>query len=176
MAADLAARAGGSPLLAEELTRTVLATQDPDPTLATLYGCLMARLERDATARAVAQLAATIGREFDVTLLHAIGTIERSALDWGLERLVQEDVVVEAGPGRYAFRHVLLQDAARSSQRKQALRSHNLQIARRCWRPSPTSPPPNPSGSPATSSTPASCPRRCAAGALPASRRSASTR
>ncbi len=130
VAGDLAARAGGSPLLAEELTRTVLATQDPDPTLATLYGCLMARLERDTTARAVAQLAATIGREFDVTLLHAIGTIERSALDWGLERLVQEDVVVEAGPGRYAFRHVLLQDAARSSQRKRALRSHNLQIAR----------------------------------------------
>ena len=130
VAADLAARAGGSPLLAEELTRTVLATQDPDPTLATLYGCLMARLERDTTARAVAQLAATIGREFDVTLLHAIGTIERSALEWGLERLVQEDVVVEAGPGRYAFRHVLLQDAARSSQRKRALRSHNLQIAR----------------------------------------------
>ena len=130
VAGDLAARAGGSPLLAEELTRTVLATQDAQPTLATLYGCLMARLERDTSARAVAQLAATIGREFDVSLLHAIGTLERSALDWGLERLVQEDVVVEAGPGRYAFRHVLLQDAARSSQRKRALRSHNLQIAR----------------------------------------------
>ena len=130
VAGDLAARAGGSPLLAEELTRTVLATQDAHPTLATLYGCLMARLARDGTARAVAQLAATIGREFDVTLLHAVGTIERSALDWGLERLVQEDVVVEAGPGRYAFRHVLLQDAARSSQRKRALRSHNLRIAR----------------------------------------------
>jgi tetratricopeptide (TPR) repeat protein len=130
VAGDLAQRAGGSPLLAEELTRTVLATQDARPTLATLYGCLTARLERDTTARAVAQLAATIGREFDVTLLHAVGTIERSALDWGLERLVQEDVIVEAGPGRYAFRHVLLQDAARSSQRKRALRSHNLQIAR----------------------------------------------
>ena len=130
VAGDLAARAAGSPLLAEELTRTVLATQDARPTLATLYGCLTARLERDTTARAVAQLAATIGREFDVSLLHAVGTIERSALGWGLERLVQEDVIVEAGPGRYAFRHVLLQDAARSSQRKRALRSHNLQIAR----------------------------------------------
>ncbi len=130
VAGELAARAGGSPLLAEELTRTVLATQDARPMPATLYGCLMARLERDTTALAVARLAATIGREFDVTLLHAIGTIERSALDWGLERLVEEDIVVEAGPGRYAFRHVLLQDAARSSQRKRALRSHNLQIAR----------------------------------------------
>jgi tetratricopeptide (TPR) repeat protein len=130
VAGDLAARAGGSPLLAEELTRTVLATQDAHPAPATLYGCLMARLERDTTARAVAQLAATIGREFDGTLLHAIGTIERSALDWGLERLIQEDVVVEAGPGRYAFRHVLLQDAARSSQRKRALRRHNTAIAR----------------------------------------------
>ena len=131
VAADLAARAGGSPLLAVELTRAVLATHQPERAApATLYGCLMARLERDATARAVAQLAATIGREFDVTLLHAIGTIERSALQWGLERLVEEDVIVPAGPGRYAFGHVLLQDAARSSQRKRALRRHNLQIAR----------------------------------------------
>ncbi len=130
VAADLAARAGGSPLLAVELTRTVLAAPPERPPPATLYGCLMARLARDATARAVAQLAATIGREFDVTLLHAIGTIERSALQWGLERLVEEDVVVPAGPGRYAFGHVLLADAARSSQRKRALRRHNLQIAR----------------------------------------------
>ena len=61
-----------------------------------------------------------------------MGTIEPAALDWGLERLVQEDVVVPAGPGRYAFCHVLLQDAARSSQRKRALRSHNLRSRGRC--------------------------------------------
>ena len=102
----------------------------PRAAAGTLYGCLMARLDRDSTARDVARLAATIGREFDRTLLAAVGTIEPAALDWGLERLAQEDVVVAAGPGRYAFRHALLQDAARSSQRKRALRTHNAAIAR----------------------------------------------
>jgi predicted ATPase len=127
----LAAQAGGSPLLAVELTRAALATQDAAaPRASTLYSCLMARLDRDSTAREVARLAATIGRVFDRTLLEAVGTLESAALDWGLERLVQEDVVVAVGPGRYAFGHSLLQEAARSSQRKRALRTHNLQIAR----------------------------------------------
>ena len=130
-ARQLAQHAGGSPLLAAELTRTALATQaDDPPTAATLYGCLMMRLDRDSTAREVAQLAATIGREFDRTLLDAVGTIEPAALDWGLERLVAEDVVVPAGPGRFTFGHSLLQEAARSSQRKHVLRSHNHAIAR----------------------------------------------
>lgn len=130
VARTLAEQACGSPLLAVELTRTALATQNGAPPATTLYGCLMARLDRDSTARDAARLAATIGREFDRTLLEAVGTLERAALDWGLERLVQEDVVVAAGPGRYAFGHSLLQDAARSSQQKRALRTHNLQIAR----------------------------------------------
>ncbi len=131
VAGELARQAGGSPLLAAELTRTALATQaDGRHAATTLYGCLMARLDRDSAARDVAQLAATIGREFDRTLLDAVGTIDGPALDWGLERLVAEDIVVPVGPGRFAFSHSLLQDAARSSQRKRALRSHNLRIAR----------------------------------------------
>ena len=131
VARQIAQHAGGSPLLATELTRTALATPgDGPPAAATLYGCLMTRLDRDSTAREVAQLAATIGREFDRTLLDAVGTIEPAGLDWGLERLVAEDVVVPAGPGRFAFCHSLLQEAARSSQRKRALRHHNHQIAR----------------------------------------------
>jgi len=95
-----------------ELTRTALATQDAAaPRASTLYGCLMARLDRDSTAREVARPAATIGRVFDRTLLEAVGTLESAALDWGLERLVQEDVVVAVGPGRYAFGHSLLQES-----------------------------------------------------------------
>ena len=132
--AELAERASGSPLLAEELTRTMLATQDSEDRElipATLYGCLMARLNRDDAARTVARLAATIGREFDLELLRALGTLDESELDWGLERLLADGVV---RPGRdegtYAFRHVLLQDVARSSLRRGALRAHNLTIAR----------------------------------------------
>ena len=129
-AAELGMRAGGSPLFAEELTRTALAAQDVAGDVAsTLYGCLMARLDRDSTARAVARLAATIGREFDLTLLEAVGGIDRSALDWGLERLVEEQVIVPAGTGGYEFRHTLLQEAARSSLSQESLLEHNLRIA-----------------------------------------------
>jgi class 3 adenylate cyclase len=128
---ELVERSCGSPLLTEELTRTVLATQDSGASIATtLYGSVMARLDRDSTARSVARLAATVGCEFDLSLLLAHGSIDRSALDWGLERLAGENVIRPAGAGIYAFRHALLQDAARSSLRRRPLREHNLQIAR----------------------------------------------
>jgi hypothetical protein len=133
VAQELAERAGGSPLLAQELTRTMLAMQDSENREmipATLYGCLMARLNRDGAARSVAQLAATIGREFDLSLLRALGTLDEAELDWGLERLVADGVVSPTADGTYAFRHALLQDAARSSLRRGALRAHNLRIAR----------------------------------------------
>ncbi|MDX6678992.1 MAG: hypothetical protein QOE31_3044, partial [Solirubrobacteraceae bacterium] len=133
VAEELALRADGSPLLAEELTRTMLATQDSENRElipATLFGCLMARLNRDGAARAVAQLAATVGSTFDLELLRALGTLDASELDWGLERLVADGVVRPTADGGYAFRHVLLQDAARSSLRRNALRAHNSTIAR----------------------------------------------
>jgi hypothetical protein len=133
VAGELALRADGSPLLAEELTRTMLATQDSEDREripATLFGCLMARLNRDGAARAVAQLAATVGRAFELELLQALGMLDRSELDWGLERLVADGVVHALTGDTYAFRHVLLQDAARSSLRRGELRAHNLRIAR----------------------------------------------
>jgi len=65
-----------------------------------------------------------------VELLRAIGTVDCSELDWGLERLVADGVVRAGRDGTYAFRHALLQDVARSSLRRGALRAHNLNIAR----------------------------------------------
>lgn len=129
---ELAARAEGVPLLAEELARAVLATQDDkDAEMPmTLFGCLMARLDRDSTERAVAQLAATVGREFDVALLAAQEGTDESALQWGLERLVADEVIVPTGEGIYAFQHALLGDAARSSLRKHQRRDHDRRIAR----------------------------------------------
>ena len=118
VAQEFAEARRGSPLLAEELTRTMLAMQDSEGLElipATLFGCLMARLNRDGSARAVAQIAATIGREFDLSLLQALGTLDASELDWGLERLVADGVVRPTSDDTYAFRHALLQDAARSS-------------------------------------------------------------
>ena len=127
---------------------------------ATLYGCLMARLDRDSTARDVARLAATIGREFDRTLLDAVGTIEPAALDWGLERLV-------AGGRRRAgrARPLRVRPLAAAGRRAQlaakarAARATTGRSRGRCSRTFRTSPPPSPSASRATSSTPASCAR-----------------
>ncbi|MCA1683022.1 MAG: AAA family ATPase, partial [Actinobacteria bacterium] len=128
---EIASRAEGVPLLAEELTRAVLARQgEGRPIPMTLFGCLMARLDRDGTERSVAQLAATIGREFDAGLLAAGEGADASALQWGLERLVADEVVVPTGAGTYAFQHALVQDAARSSLRKHERRNHDRRIAR----------------------------------------------
>ncbi len=129
---ELAKRAEGIPLLAEELTRAVLATQDDEdaPMPQTLFGCLMARLDRDATERSVAQLAGTVGREFDAALLTTHDGSDGSALQWGLERLVADDVIVPTGLGTYAFHHPLMQEAARSSLRKHERRNHDRRIAR----------------------------------------------
>src|SRR5262244_1410164 len=85
--AQIVAKADGVPLFVEELTRMVLESgllQEQDdhyaltgalPPLAipaTLHDSLMARLDRLATVKAMAQLGATLGREFSYALLQAV--------------------------------------------------------------------------------------------------------
>ena len=87
------AGADGVPLFVEEITKMVLESgllrdgearyelQAPLGSLAipaTLHDSLMARLDRLPEARPVAQLAATIGREFSYELLGAISALEPS--------------------------------------------------------------------------------------------------
>src|SRR6185295_8982844 len=70
----------GVPLFVEEVTKSVMETvgahgHAPLQTLAipaTLQEALLARLDRLATARQVAQLGATLGREFSYELLQAV--------------------------------------------------------------------------------------------------------
>src|SRR5262249_60118747 len=93
----------GVPLFVEELTKTVLesglltAVDDhyeltgPLPPLAipsTLQDSLMARLDRFAPVRELAQLGATIGREFSYELLHAVSPLNDETLQHGLQQLV----------------------------------------------------------------------------------------
>ena len=79
----LAERAGGVPLFAEELSRAVIAEGFAEEIPTTLYGCLMARLDRHHAARAVAQLAAAVGRRFELDLLSELGEIDESTLHVG---------------------------------------------------------------------------------------------
>ena len=83
----LVANTDGVPLFIEELTKTVLESgllqtheeryelTGPLPALAipaTLHDSLMARLDRLAPLKAVAQLGATLGRSFAYAVLHAV--------------------------------------------------------------------------------------------------------
>ena len=63
---EILAKTDGVPLFVEELTRTITETQTANRLTvpATLQDSLMARLDRLGPAKEVAQIAATIGRQF----------------------------------------------------------------------------------------------------------------
>src|SRR5262249_51900306 len=88
---QIVTKTDGVPLFVEELTKTVLESglvreadghyelTGPLPPLAiptTLQDSLMARLDRLATAKEVAQLGATLGREFSYELIQAVSPID----------------------------------------------------------------------------------------------------
>ena len=127
------ARTDGVPLFVEELTKTVLESglltdagdryelSGPMPALAipvTLHDSLMARLDRLAPLKEVAQTAAVIGREFSHDLLAALSPLPRPELDAALDQLVAAELVFRRGTrpeAVYSFKHALVQDAAYQS-------------------------------------------------------------
>ncbi len=136
-------RADGVPLFLEELTRSVAEAEtnrerDGEDVSAlaiptTLHDSLMARLDRLSAAKAVAQTAAVIGREFRFDLLAAVSELDEETLRHGLDRLIDSDLVLHRGVARdvsYVFRHALLQDAAYGSLLKARRRELHERIAR----------------------------------------------
>ena len=116
---EILVRTDGIPLFVEELTRAVLEAdaplEEPSAIPVTLGSSLLARLDRLGEAKAVAQLAAVIGRTFSLELLEALSWIQGDALRGALNRLVQAEIFHRRGPaqeGRYVFKHALIQDAA----------------------------------------------------------------
>ena len=125
---QILAKGDGVPLFVEELTRATLDSgilvEEADawrangklPPLAvpsSLQDSVMARLDRIAPARDIAEAAAAIGREFSARLLsHVLGMTE-PALDAALAKLVEAGLLVSRGPGgTCAFKHALTRDAA----------------------------------------------------------------
>jgi class 3 adenylate cyclase/predicted ATPase len=117
--AQIVDRTDGVPLFVEELTKSVLESGVSlvgIPT--TLYDSLMARLDRLASVRLVAQMGAAIDREFSYQLLHAVSRLPEEELQAALARLVASELVFQRGrpPGAvYSFKHALVQDAAHGS-------------------------------------------------------------
>ncbi|MBV8356539.1 MAG: AAA family ATPase [Deltaproteobacteria bacterium] len=144
---QIIAKTDGVPLFVEELTRVVLESnlvreQDghyelagPLPPLAipsTLQDSLSARLDRLGRAREVAQLAATIGRDFPYELLRAISPTGDSALQKALAILVEAEVLYRRGlttQARYFFKHALIRDAAYESLLKSKRQQVHSRIA-----------------------------------------------
>jgi predicted ATPase len=156
--AQIWAKTEGVPLFVEELTKTVLesglvedkgdrfALTGPLPPLAipaTLRDSLMARLDRLAPVKEVAQIGAVIGREFPYRLLAALSPLDEITLQDALSHLIGAELVFRRGTipdAAYSFKHAFVQDAAYGSllksKRQQlhagaaaALREHFPEVA-----------------------------------------------
>ena len=101
---------------------------------ATLHASLMARLDRlGPTAREVAQVGATIGREFSYELLAAVAGPDAAELAAALDQLVGAGLVFrrgEAAEAAYLFKHALVRDAAYGTLLRDRRRELHAAIAR----------------------------------------------
>jgi class 3 adenylate cyclase len=123
-----------SGLLREEAERYVLAGALPPFGIPTsLHASLLARLDRLASVRLVAQIGAAIGREFSYALLRAVSRLPEDELRASLARLIASELVFERGTppdAVYAFKHALVQDAAHGSLLRAARQQLHAEIAK----------------------------------------------
>ena len=131
---QIADRTDGVPLFVEELTKSVLESGVPLVGIpATLHDSLMARLDRVAAVRLVAQTGAAIGRDFSYTLLWAVSRLPEDELQASLARLVASELVFQRGippDAVYSFKHALVQDAAHGSLLRSTRQQLHAQIAK----------------------------------------------
>jgi class 3 adenylate cyclase/tetratricopeptide (TPR) repeat protein len=144
---QILARTDGVPLFLEELTKTIIESgllREEDghyaldgalPPLAiptTLHDSLMARLDRLAPVREVAQIGAAIGREFSYPLLSAVAQQPDDRLKEALDRLVRAELMFGRGElpeAVYTFKHALVQEAAYASLLRERRRQLHGRIA-----------------------------------------------
>ncbi len=130
---QIVAKTDGVPLFVEELTKAVLGSDllreengayvlasafMPLAIPSTLQDSLTARLDRLASIREIAQIAAAIGREFSYRLLEAAAPIQGLALQGALGQLMAAELIHGRGSppeSTYVFKHALVQEAAYAS-------------------------------------------------------------
>jgi class 3 adenylate cyclase/tetratricopeptide (TPR) repeat protein len=141
-------RTDGVPLFVEELTKAVLESGDLKEAgdhyeyagsaravtiPATLRDSLMARLDRFAPVREIAQIGAAIGREFSYEMIEAVAPMPQAQLDNALARLCESGLAFRRGTppdAIYTFKHALVQDAAYDSLLKSRRQELHTKIAR----------------------------------------------
>ncbi|MGB5706301.1 MAG: adenylate/guanylate cyclase domain-containing protein [Arenicellales bacterium] len=145
--AEIIAKTDGIPLFVEELTKSLLESgvlrddgkrfvlDDPLPPLAippSLQDSLMARLDRLATTKEIAQLAACIGRNFDFQLLSTVASHDKLEIRNALDQLVEAGLIHERGMRpdiNFEFKHALVRDAAYDSLLKSTRQLNHQRIA-----------------------------------------------
>jgi DNA-binding CsgD family transcriptional regulator/tetratricopeptide (TPR) repeat protein len=106
---DIVDRAEGNAFFVEELSSAAAGPGRWVP--ADLADVLLVRLDRlDDNARQVVRAASASGRKVSHDMLAASSGLDDAALDEGLRRAVEMNVLV-ASEGRYSFRHALLGEA-----------------------------------------------------------------
>jgi len=126
-------KADGIPLFVEEIMKALLGSglvRQKDGRLelvgvlaadaipATVQDSLMARLDQLSPGKALAQLAATLGREFSYEMLRAIASMDEESLLRELRRMEEAGLLLREGQppqATYLFKHALIQDAAYQS-------------------------------------------------------------
>ena len=145
---EIVAKTDGNPLFVEELTKAVLEggilIEDSDgyrldgplPPLAipaTLQDSLMARLDRLAPVKEIAQVGAAIGREFPYRLVRGLVARSEPGLRRALTQLERAELVFRRGEppeAVYSFKHALVRDAAYETLLKSRRHQLHAQIAR----------------------------------------------
>jgi class 3 adenylate cyclase/predicted ATPase len=142
IAEQIVDRTDGVPLFIEELTKSVIesgivmeagdryAAAGPVAPLSiptSLHASLLARLDRLAPTREVAQIGAALGRSFSHELISAVAQMPQAQVDDALTQLVSAELIFRRGmppDAEYTFKHALVQDAAYST----LLRSRRQQL------------------------------------------------
>jgi class 3 adenylate cyclase/predicted ATPase len=144
---DIIERTDGIPLFVEEMTKAVLEAGGEDEAqrtvvaipspaisvLASLHASLIARLDRLGPAKEVAQIGATIGREFSHALLAAVVGKPEAELGSALERLAAVGLLFRQGVlphVNYLFKHALVQEAAYGTLLRSRRREIHARIVR----------------------------------------------
>src|SRR6185503_18680032 len=98
----------------------------------TLHTSLLARLDRLAPAREVAQIGAALGRQFSHELISAVANMPQQKVDDALAQLTSAELIFQRGAlpyAEYTFKHALVQDAAYDSMLKSKRAQLHSQIA-----------------------------------------------
>ncbi len=145
--AHILAKAEGVPLYIEELTKALVESPilqeneyeyqllgefQPKSVPESLQDSLMARLDRMAPVKEIAQIGAVLGREFQLSVLQSVTTQPEDVVTQALQQLVDAEIIIplkNGADGSYLFKHALLQDSAYNALLKSRRRQLHAQVA-----------------------------------------------